>query len=241
MRRRLWTKGELKQALKLYCITPFGKIHARNPSIIQLASHIDRTANAVALKLVNFASLDQTIEQKGMGHVGDLDKQVWREFFDELKNPALDPAEQNNGFAEQPDSEFMLEGIHGYDVDVMSTRRINQQFFRKLVLASYNSKCALSGITAPELLVAGHIVPWSRNPSLRTDPRNGICLNSLFDKAFDRGLITFDEQLRLVFSSKLPWETVGKMKGMASEQLILPSRFRPNAEYFEYHRESVFQ
>lgn len=38
------------------------------------------------------------------------------------------------------------------------------------------------------------------NEQHRLDPQNGIALNALHDKAFDRGLITFDTELRLVCS-----------------------------------------
>jgi len=239
--KRLWNKNELYQALSLYCLTPFGKLHAKNPNIIGLANKLDRTANAVALKLVNFASLDETIQQKGMGNVSKLDREVWNEFFAELSAFSAELRPYQLGFAEQDVGDFDFDSTPGFDVRFVSTRRINQDFFRKLVLASYDSKCAISGITAPELLVAGHIVPWSHNAALRTDPRNGICLNSLFDRAFDRGLITFDHDFRLRYSSKLPLETVQKMKSMASEKLIFPSRFRPGQQHFEYHRDSVFR
>lgn len=241
MNKRLWNKSELYQALRLYCVTPFGKLHAKNPSIIELANKLERSANAVALKLVNFASLDPTIEQKGMGNVSKLDREVWTEFFAEFDSIAIEPTPDLPGFAEKGAGDFDFESAPGVDVLFVSTRRINQDFFRKLVLASYDSKCAVSGMTAPELMVAGHIVPWSHNAYLRTDPTNGICLNSLFDRAFDRGLITFDHDYRLRYSSKLPLETVQKMKGMASEKLIFPSRFRPGQQHFEYHRDVIFR
>lgn len=53
------------------------------------------------------------------------------------------------------------------------------------------------------LLVASHIIPWSKSEEHCLDPRNGIALNALHDKAFDRGLITFDTELRLVCSKAL--------------------------------------
>ena len=55
----------------------------------------------------------------------------------------------------------------------------------------------------PGLLNASHIIPWNVNVERRADPRNGIALNALYDRAFDRGLITFDEGLRLVVSGRL--------------------------------------
>ena len=81
--------------------------------------------------------------------------------------------------------------------------RTAQDFFRRAVLASYASQCCISRIALPELLVASHILPWSSFPERRVDPRNGLCLSRLHDAAFDRGLITFDADLRLVLSREL--------------------------------------
>jgi len=60
-----WTRSQLKLAFYLYCQLPFGKLHQRNPEVIKLAGEIGRTASAVAMKLVNFASLDPAIRASG--------------------------------------------------------------------------------------------------------------------------------------------------------------------------------
>jgi hypothetical protein len=53
-------------------------------------------------------------------------------------------------------------------------------------------------------------VPWRMNSSARTNPRNGICLNALHDRAFDRGFISFDEDLKLIYSPKCIERRQGK-------------------------------
>lgn len=235
MARRFWDRQELLEALRLYCLTPFGRIHSRNPDIIALANDLDRSANAVALKMVNFASLDPTIDRKGMSNVSDLDRKVWDEFFGNLLNIQSTPENLSHGFSETQ-SQFDVDLLPGLERPVTVNRRINQDFFRKLVLASYNFKCAATGISEPQLLVAGHIVPWSVDNSLRTNPANGICLNNLFDKAFDRRLIAIGEDWKIIYSSKLPSETVRKMKSIAFEKIQLPEKFRPDPALFESHR-----
>lgn len=55
--------------------------------------------------------------------------------------------------------------------------RVNQSFFRAAVLAAYNVRCCVTGLSIPELLTASHIVPWSADVKNRTNPRNGLCLN----------------------------------------------------------------
>jgi len=60
------------------------------------------------------------------------------------------------------------------------------------------------GIAVPDLLVASHIKPWSKcSDKERLNPRNGLCLSSLHDAAFDIGLITLDEKFRVVLSKQL--------------------------------------
>ena len=82
--QKLWTRAELVLAINLYCKLPFGKLHARNPEVIKLSRLIDRSANSVAFKLVNFASLDPSLKArgiKGATNVSTLDKEIWNEFY----------------------------------------------------------------------------------------------------------------------------------------------------------------
>src|SRR5258708_7425256 len=65
--------------------------------------------------------------------------------------------------------------------------RRHQAFFRQTVLSSYVSTCAVCGLDLQSLIVASHIIPWATEGALRVDPRNGICLCSIHDRAFDRG------------------------------------------------------
>jgi hypothetical protein len=60
-----WTKEQLKLAFHLYCQLPFGKLDQRNAEVVQLAKAIERTPSAVAMKLVNFASLDPAVRTSG--------------------------------------------------------------------------------------------------------------------------------------------------------------------------------
>lgn len=68
--------------------------------------------------------------------------------------------------------------------------RINQARFRKQVLASYGASCCVSGLRESRLLVASHIVPWSEDAANRLNPRNGLCLSALHDRAYDSGLMS---------------------------------------------------
>ena len=97
------------------------------------------------------------------------------------------------------------------------------------------------------LLNASHIIPWNIAEARRADPRNGLCLNTLHDRAFDRGLITFDENHRLVLASSLkcksqPPEFQGiAFNDLEGAALRLPDRFRPDPMALEHHREHIFE
>ncbi len=120
-----------------------------------------------------------------------------------------------------------------------------QSFFRDAVLVSYNNRCALSDIAIPDLLNASHIVPWKEGVERRADPRNGIALNALYDRAFDRGLFTFDASLCVVLSRRLrnsdaPGLHREALLSLDGRKLRRPSRFTPDPEAMAYHREHVF-
>jgi putative restriction endonuclease len=238
---RLWTRDELIEVLKLYCVTPFGRLHSRNPEIQRLAEDLQRTPSAVALKMTNFASLDPTIARAGMSNHSKLDKAVWDEFFQNMdKFVGANERLASGGEMSEPQVDFIYEAREGLDVLRTVKTRVNQNFFRKLILASYDNKCALTGIDAPELLVASHIIPWSANEGARTNPTNGICLNALHDRAFDEGFISFDQNYSVLYSPKLPSETKGALMSFGAEKLRLPTRFIPDQKFLDFHRSEVF-
>nr|WP_303649897.1 HNH endonuclease [Desulfobotulus pelophilus] len=121
--------------------------------------------------------------------------------------------------------------------------RVNQNFFRKTILASYGG-CCITGLSIPELVVASHIVPWSVDEKNRTNPRNGLCLNALHDKAFDAGLISISEDFTVVGSKKLlSFDTNGieLITDSIGLQINMPKRFLPDQNFLSYHRKHIFQ
>ena len=124
--------------------------------------------------------------------------------------------------------------------------RRGQSFFRQAILGSYESRCCISGIAVPELLVASHIKPWTDFPDERLDLRNGLCLSRLHDGAFDNGLITLDENLRVVLSSELrgyyPQPALEQnFSPYEGQPIRLPEKLaEPAAEFLAYHRSEIF-
>lgn len=252
-RGRLWTRDELLLVVNLYCRIPFGKYDKGTPAVIELASVLERTSSSVAMKLNNLASLDPAHQArgiKGLKGVSALDRGVWAEFHDDWEKLSAESEtlwhERVQNRVTTPELPEPEEEFTGPTVSVRSLPvRLAQRFFRRTVITNYGTRCCISGIHLPELLVASHIVPWSRSVKDRANPRNGLCLSRLHDGAFDRGLITFDEKLRLVLSRDLSDACDGPVleasfKSFEGQPLIAPGRFQPDPALMEEHRRSVF-
>ncbi len=124
--------------------------------------------------------------------------------------------------------------------------RRGQQFFRQTILNAYAVRCCVSGINVPRLLVASHIKRWSDHPHERLNPRNGLCLSSLHDAAFDNGLITFDKKLCLVLSKRLtkyfPQHALEhSFVPFEGKQICLPMKIaEPDPAFLRHHRRVIF-
>ena len=123
-------------------------------------------------------------------------------------------------------------------------QRVKQSLFRQRVLANFDGRCCLTGITEPELLVASHIVPWAKRVDSRLDPGNGLCLSVLYDRLFDEGFITLDDSLRVVITphvQSLSEPLRGMVKNMAGKQAVCPVKTTIKPEHLAYHRKEVFR
>lgn len=236
---------------------PFGRMHKGNPEIIVLANLIGRTPSAVAMKLVNFASLDPSITnngRKGLGNASKADGEIWRAFNADWNGLE---AEVNSLLAKFDASKVRtIPGQNAFSEETATyvgetkqatvSIRQRQSFFRRSVLASYDGQCCMSGVSTSELLVASHIIPWSLNVENRLNPRNGLCLSAIHDKAFDRGLITVTPDSSIRVSSKIKREglrtKLGKMlSGLEGKKIISPKRFLPDPEFLRWHNDKQFE
>ncbi len=248
--RKDWTREEHILAFNLYCKIPFGKIHMRNPKIIELAELLGRSVGAVSYKLANFARLDPALQSRGirgMAHGAKGEQAVWQEFAANGEQLAYESEKLLAGrtgtslaqLAEIDESELPAEGL---DRERLVKTRVNQHFFRAAVLASYDFRCCVTGLAIPPLLVASHIVPWSLDAKNRMNPRNGLCLNALHDRAFDRGLMTISADFKVKISdslkatSKVDEEPLSWLRRFNGATLALPKKFPPDAALLASHR-----
>lgn len=250
MPRRDWTREELIVAFNLYCKIPFGRIHIRNPQIIDLAKAIDRTPSAVSWKLANFARLDPALQKRniaGASHGARAEVEIWSEFSNDWEGLAFESErllEQMTGRPPQPFVETK-EFPEGKSRETLVRARVNQSFFRAAVLAAYGARCCITGLAIPELLTASHIVPWVADVKNRTNPSNGLCLNALHDRAFDCGLLTITTDLKVRLSPKLKRNSADLafkpfLHRYENVPISAPRHFAPSVEFLRYHNERVF-
>lgn len=90
------------------------------------------------------------------------------------------------------------------DRQALVKARIGQGIFRDQVLSLWSYQCSVTGCGIQEALRASHIKPWSTsNDQERLDPYNGLPLLATLDALFDKHLIGFDLQGKMLISSEL--------------------------------------
>lgn len=251
---RPWTREETLMALEYYFRTPFGRLHQRNPEIVSIAERIGRTPSSVAMKLCNLASCDPELARRGirgLGNASQLDRELFSRFLTDPENVLAEMAIAGIT-VEQTDSESEAVTVgpfpDGEDVVVQAKARRGQRFFRQALYTNYGGRCVISGLRVSCMLTASHIVPWYKDKSLRCDPRNGLLLSALHDRAFDRGYLSISPDLRVILSPALGDEPDSEFSrtglyAFAGQPLQLPERlkFAPSQEALEYHRAHIFK
>ncbi len=172
---------------------------------------------------------------------------MWAEFFDHPETLAFESerllaARLGKRVEEVADIDERDLPRSGIEREAIVSVRVNQSFFRSRILSAYEYRCCVTGLTVRPLLVASHIIPWAEDETNRLNARNGLCLNALHDRAFDRGLMWIDPEFRIRFSNQLrqrldeadatrDWLT--SFEGM---NLRLPKRFSPDPALISVHR-----
>ncbi len=243
-----WSREEHIIAFNLYSQIPFGSIHMRNPKVIELAAVLGRKVGSVSYKLANFARLDPALQARGIrgmprGAKGEA--AVWEEFSQYAEQLAFESERllaARLGQSIEAVAEIDVDDLPppGVEREAIVKLRVNQSFFRRRVLSAYQYRCCVTGMPIQPLLVASHIVPWADDAVNRLNPRNGLCLNALHDRAFDRGLMFVDEAMRVRFAPRLRGEAADAADWLLAfdgRALILPAKFSPDASLLAQHRE----
>ena len=248
-----WTREETIVAFNVYCKIPFKNSSKTNPTIIKYANVIGRSPSALNMKVGNFGRLDPELKKQGivgLGNGSKLDEVVWNEFqgnWDKLafESELLIAKFQNKKIEETIETENFEFPI-GIEREALIKQRVNQSFFRSTILSSYNLKCCITGLSIPVFLVASHIIPWKTDEINRLNPSNGLCLNSIHDKAFDRGFITVTPDYKIKVSKyfddfKKDIAIPEFFLKYENQSIMLPDKFLPSKAFLDWHYTNLFK
>lgn len=203
-----WTREETIIAFNVYCKVPFKNSSKTNPTIIKYANIIGRSPSALNMKIGNFGRLDPELKKLGITGLvngSKLEEDIWNEFNGNWDKLAFESEQLIANFQNKQVEEIQeidLKNLpEGKERETVIKARVNQNFFRSAILSSYNLKCCITGLSIPDFLVASHIKSWSKDKENRTNPHNGLCLNSIHDKAFDKGFITVTSDYKILVSN----------------------------------------
>ena len=133
-----------------------------------------------------------------------------------------------------------LSALGQTEVERLARQRVGQDIFRRALLDYWGEQCPLTGITDPALLRASHIVPWSEcgSDADRLDVHNGLLLSSLWDAAFDKGLVSFDASGLPLLSPHLSEAAFHHLHLGNVTPLMLTAAHH---ERLSWHREKIFR
>ena len=253
MERINWTREQTIIAFNVYCKIPFKDSSSKHPEIIRYAKIIGRSPSALNMKIGNFGRLDPQLSKRGitgLSHGSKLEEDVWDEFhgnWDGLiyESEALLAKFQNEKIENIFDIN-LSDLPQGKERESIVKSRVNQKFFRTVILSSYDQRCCITGLPLSDLLIASHIIPWHKNKEERLNPRNGLSLNALHDRAFDRGLITISTDYKVVISNYIKeFEMNSAMQNyfikFHNKGIYMPDKFPPKKAFLEYHNDTIFK
>lgn len=244
-----WTREQLIVALNVYCKIPFKNSSARHPMVQEYAKIIGRTPAALNLKIGNLGSFDPVLREKGivgLAHTSKMDEQIWNEFFENPEKLAYESEKIIADFKHQSIEESVDVDLSslpkGAERTAIVRQRVNQQFFHDAVLCSYENRCCITGINLPSLLEACHISSWKDDVKNRTNPKNGLCMNPLFHRAFDKYLMAVTPDYDIIISEQMIDATkentfrqyLQKLKGTS---IRMPEKFSPDRDLLAIHYE----
>lgn len=115
------------------------------------------------------------------------------------------------------------------------TSRVGQGAYRKRIIHRWEYKCAVTGFSKLDILIASHIVPWADSTdNERLDVHNGLLLSPTYDALFDRHLISFENDGKIILSDSIDFNAYRKIGVTGKEQIGKIST--NNHRYLEKHR-----
>lgn len=242
-----WTREETIVAFNVYCKIPFKNCNKVHPMIIKYAKILGRSPSALNMKIGNIGRLDPDLKKQGiigLSHGAKLEEDIWNEFYENPDKLAFESekiiAELSNLSIELLASVDVVNLPQGAEKHIIIKQRVNQSFFRAAVMSAYNNRCCVSGVGIPGLLEACHIVGWSQDIQNRTNPKNGLCMNSFFHKAYDMHMLGISPDMKIFVSEELLQNVtentfLNYLRDLNGKRIILPDKFLPRRDLLEIH------
>lgn len=244
-----WSHEELIMALNVYCKIPFKDVKEWHPIIQKYAPLIGRSPVALKMKVGNFGRFDPRLKAQGITglcHGSKEEESIWNEFWNNSEKLAFESerllAERSGKTIEEYAAIDLQKLPQGKEREVIVHQRINQTFFREAVLAAYLNQCCITGISNTSLLEACHISDWANDINNRTNPHNGLCMNPLFHRAYDKYLIAITPDCKIIISEQMLSSAKDEMfisylRSIQGRSIILPEKFSPSVDLLAQHYE----
>ena len=242
-----WTREETIVAFNLYCKIPFKNSSKTHPLIIKYSQILGRSPSALNMKIGNIGRLDPDLKKQGitgLAHGAKIEEDIWNEFYNNTDLLAFESEKIIAQLSNQSIEDYTAIQIddlpQGIERSAIIKQRVNQSFFRAAVMSAYNFKCCISGVNSPLLVEACHIVDWFEDPNNRTNPKNGLCMNPFFHKAYDKYLLAITPDLSIIVSQELFQSATDKiffnyLKEINGRKILIPDKFLPQRELLALH------
>lgn len=202
-----------------------------------LPQEIQELLSLTSQKRMTAASIiqDYIVFDPSVNHDG------WRELGPVLSDAAAEASMVDESQVQSFEKQIKLGSYEVADaVATSKTRGSAQRAFAQFVKSNYGWRCAVTGIKSKDYLVAAHIVPWSKDQTIRLDPANGICLSLIVDRAFEKGHIVVSDDLIIKINvDKIGDDDVliNKLKPFDGLKIKSPSKNPPGKSYLRRRRD----
>ncbi len=149
------------------------------------------------------------------------------------------------------ESEILNEPIEPYK-RIITTKEdevyVRNGIFKRVIPRIYESQCSFTGMKLVSmhgysLIDACHIVPFSVSQNDKIS--NGIALCPNMHRAFDRGIVSLDQDFNILVSDHFEENTENNysLRKLKGRKAILPAKikYQPSRENLEWHRKNIFK
>ena len=251
--REKWTDEEMILTLYIYLTHDSEDLHKYSKFLIDFTDKLNeftgnkRTPSSIEMRISNYKSVDPNYYKTGLANGGKSVKYFWDKynnqivlmeklylnFFDKTK---LIIDEESKKELDEIEKTAEYKNINIDDKDGYIETMINlrngaiQRIFRQNLLVEFNNKCALCDINNRSILISSHILPYSKciKKEDMINHNNGLLLCPNHDALFDKKLITFNDDGKIIISKNIDKRLYGDLN-LNTETYI-------NKKYLNYER-----